>query len=75
VRIAVVGEALGDEPAHACLARRGQQRVGALGPKLVRRREGAVEAPAETGIGQGSCLVDDRVGPGVEYGLANRGLI
>ncbi len=70
-RVAVVGEALGDEPAHACLTRGGQQRVGAFGPKPVGRREGAVEVPAEARIRQSGRLVDDRLGLGFQDGRAH----
>ncbi|HEY6775104.1 MAG TPA: hypothetical protein VI122_01185 [Thermoleophilaceae bacterium] len=59
----------GDEPAHVRLLRGGQQRVGALGPKPIRLREGAVEVPGEAHIRQSGRLVDDRVRLGFEDGL------
>src|SRR6266542_6268125 len=65
------GEALGEEAGHACLARGGQERVGALAPKPVGLREAAVEVPGEAHIRQRGCLVDDRVGLGFEHGLAH----
>jgi len=41
-RIPIAGEALGDEPADACLARGSQQRVSALRSQAVGLREGAI---------------------------------
>ena len=70
-RVADAGVALGDEPAHARLARGGEQRVGALGPKPVGLREAAVEVLEVAQIGQSGRLVDDRVGLGLEDGLAH----
>jgi hypothetical protein len=66
------GEALGYEPLDAGAARRGQQRVGALGPKPVGLREDAVEVPGEMLIPQGGRLMDDRVRLGFENSLAHR---
>jgi hypothetical protein len=70
-RVAVAGETLGDEPAHACLTGGGQQRIGALGPEPVGGRETTVEAPGEAHIRQGRRLVDDRPGLGVQDGRAH----
>jgi hypothetical protein len=61
---------LGDEPAYAGLGRGGQQRVGALGPEPVGGGEAAVQVPGEAHIRQGGRLVDDRLGPGPQDGLA-----
>ena len=71
-RVAVAGEALRDEPVHACLARGGQQRIGALGPQPVGRPEAAVQAPAEADPRQGGRLMDDRIRLGLQDGLADR---
>src|SRR6266508_3460126 len=70
-RVAEAGEALGDAPGHAGLARGGQQVVRALGPKPVGLREAAVEVPGEAHIRQRGRLVDDRLGPGFEHSLAH----
>jgi hypothetical protein len=70
-RVPRAGEALGDEPAHARLACGGQQCVGALDPQPVGLRERAVEVPGEAHIRQSGRLMDDRVGPAFEHGLAD----
>ena len=49
-----------------------EQVVGALGPQLVRRREGAVHVAGEADAGQGGGLVDDRVGTGLADHGAHR---
>jgi hypothetical protein len=69
--MAVAGEALGQEAAHAGLVGSGQQRVGALCPQPVRGLEAAVEVPQEPQVREGGGLVDDRVGCGFEYRFAN----
>ncbi len=65
------GEALGDEPAHACVTRGGQERVGALDSEPVRLRERPVQVLGELHVRQGGRLVDDRVRLGLEDCLAH----
>jgi hypothetical protein len=67
----IAREALGDEAAYARLARGGQQRVGALCPKPVGLGEAAVEMLEVAQIRQGGRLMDDRLGLGLEDGLAH----
>src|SRR5687767_10270756 len=58
--VARAGVALGDEPAHSRLARRGEQRVGALGAQPVGPGEAAVEVLEVAQAGQRGRLMDDR---------------
>jgi hypothetical protein len=67
-RVAVAGEALGDDLRDAGLARGREQRVRALGAQAVRLGERAVEAAAEARVRERGGLVDDRVGRAVEHG-------
>jgi hypothetical protein len=65
-RVAHAGEALGDEPHDARLARGGQQVVGSLGAKPVGLREATVEVAGEAHVRQSGRLMTDRVRPGLE---------
>ncbi len=69
--VAVGGEALGDEPLHARLARRVEEGVGALGPEPVGLGEGFIELPGKAATGKRRRLVDDHLRPGVEHGFAH----
>jgi hypothetical protein len=71
-RIPVAREALGDEAGHAQLARGGQQRVGALGPQPVRRRERLIEVAREASVLERRGLVDDRLRLCLGHGPADR---
>jgi hypothetical protein len=55
---------LGDESAHARLARCVEEVVGAFGAQPVSLREGSVEVPAEADVCERGRLMDDRVGLG-----------
>jgi hypothetical protein len=68
-------EALRDEAADAGLARAGEQRVGALRPEPVRLREAAVEVLEVAQAAERGRLVDDRVRPGGDDGIAHRGRV
>jgi len=69
-RVAHAREALGDEPAHARVAGRRQERVGALRPQPVGLRKGAVEVAREARVRERGCLVDDRLRLRREHRLA-----
>ena len=64
-------KALRDEPAYARLSCGRQQRVGALGPQLVRLGKGLVEATAELRLRERRGLVNDRIRLALEHGLAH----
>jgi hypothetical protein len=55
---------LRDEPAYACLARGGEEIVGALGAKPIGLGEDAVEVAGGARVRERGRLMDDRVGLG-----------
>jgi hypothetical protein len=69
--VAHAGEALRDDAVNACLACRGQEGIGALGPEPVGLGECPVHLPAELHSRQRGRLVDDRVWVSFEDGLAH----
>src|SRR5262249_17235578 len=74
-RISQAGEALSDEPAYACFARRGEQDVRTFSAQPVGLGEGAVEVPGEANIRERGRLVDDGVGLCFQHGRAHGGWV
>ncbi len=69
--VAIAREALCDEAAHAGLVSGGKQRICAVRAKAVRLGEAAVEVLEVAQAGERGRLVDDGIGLGRGYRLAN----